>query len=242
MAHYIITDQPLGSTDRSTKAFLSSLNTVSTHLDANIHALLGDPQPLLQALHHPLAVVRLLAVASLRLAAPEQVRTRGHSPALIRFFEELAGRQRALRPQRLRVLLRKAADLLQSAHDQSNGGQLGLRVGYLVLVQREGLGHELVRNGLVVLKFYLIDGERPLQEQTERELGKFGLDERHYGLMAILEYFLAFLVPFVVVRVLVAERQLVGLENEGREGVFDLLGSASCKNLKIDTMNMRIPK
>lgn len=61
--------------------------------------------------------------------------------ALVGLLQQLGGGQRALRPQRLVVLLAEAARALKRADDQRDGRQLGFGVADLVLVQGEGLRH-----------------------------------------------------------------------------------------------------
>lgn len=73
------------------------------------------------------------------LARPKQVRTGSDRAALVRLLEQLGGGQRALGAQRLMVLLAEAADLLEGANDQRDGGQLGLGVADLIFVQCERL-------------------------------------------------------------------------------------------------------
>lgn len=59
--------------------------------------------------------------------------------ALVGLFQQFGGRQGALGPQRLVVLLAEAAHPLKGPDDQCNGGQLGFRVADLIFIQREGL-------------------------------------------------------------------------------------------------------
>ena len=74
-----------------------------------------------------------------RLARPEEVGADGDAAALVGFLEQLGGGQRALRPQRLVVLLREARHTLERRHDERDRRQLRLRVADLVLVDRECL-------------------------------------------------------------------------------------------------------
>ena len=73
------------------------------------------------------------------LARPKQVRAGSDRAALVRLLEQLGGGQGALGAQRLMVLLAEAADLLEGADDQRDGGQLGLGVADLIFVQCERL-------------------------------------------------------------------------------------------------------
>lgn len=62
------------------------------------------------------------------------------------------------------------------------------------------LRHELVGHRFVVLEADLAGGQRPLQEQPERQLGELGLDERADGLVGEGEDLLALLLPLVVLQ------------------------------------------
>jgi len=63
--------------------------------------------------------------------------------ALVGFLQQLGGGQRTLGPQGFVVLLAEAARVLKGADDEHDGGELGLGVTDLILVQREGLGQVL---------------------------------------------------------------------------------------------------
>lgn len=63
------------------------------------------------------------------------------------------------------------------------------------------LGHELVGDRLVVLEADLSGGERPLQEETQRQLGELGLDQGADGLMGKREDLLALFLPLIVLQV-----------------------------------------
>ena len=58
-------------------------------------------------------------------------------------------------PERVVVLLREACGLLEGADHEADGGELRAGVGDLVLVEGEGLRHELVGHSLLVVIRYL---------------------------------------------------------------------------------------
>lgn len=62
------------------------------------------------------------------------------------------------------------------------------------------LGHELVGYGLMVLEADLAGGERPLQEQTQRQLSQLGFYQSTDGLVGKGEDLLALLLPFIVLQ------------------------------------------
>lgn len=63
------------------------------------------------------------------------------------------------------------------------------------------LGHELVGDGLVVLKADLSGGKRPLQEETQWQLSQLGLYQSADGLVGEGEDLLALLLPFIILQV-----------------------------------------
>lgn len=63
------------------------------------------------------------------------------------------------------------------------------------------LRHELIGDGLVVLEADLSGGKRPLQEETQRQLGQLGLDQSADGLVGEGEDLLALLLPFIILQV-----------------------------------------
>lgn len=132
------------------------------------------------------------------LAAPKQIRTQRHSSTLIGLLEQLGRTIHTILPQRIAILLAEHVQYpLTRANDKRDCVEL-IR-GNVVVVERDCLTNELVRDVLAVVVGDLAQSNRAVEEQAERHLGgQFGFDQRVYGLETKFKYLVAFLLPFVV--------------------------------------------
>ena len=199
------------------------------HVQVRLHTRVGDLEGLLQALEHALAVpgqVLLRLTAALHGDRPEEVGAELHGGALVGLLEELGGVEGALGGEGILVLRAKYAHGLEGANDEGDGGELGPGVGNVLLVDEEGLGHELVGNGLELAD---VGGLGALEEEAEADLKVVGLEEGGGGLVGELEDLLALLGPELVLalELLVAEGEPEGGDEERGQGELDAVAAGA---------------
>lgn len=77
----------------------------------------------------------LFMIVGCRLAGPEEMGAHSDAAALVWLLQQLGCGQRALRPQRLVILLSETGHLLDGGDDQRYGCQLRFAVRYLFFVE-----------------------------------------------------------------------------------------------------------
>ena len=88
----------------------------------------------------------LLSLALQRLPRPEEMWHHPDRSTLVGFLKELRGDEGAMRSQRLVVLLTEEAYLFEGGYDETDGCQLGSRVGDLIFETCKTLHREDVNN------------------------------------------------------------------------------------------------
>lgn len=162
------------------------------------------------------------------LAAPEERRTGHNAATLIWLFEQLGRSQRTVGAQRLGVLLAETGHLLKCGHNERYGRQLCLRIGYLILVQREGLRHKFIRHSLVICITYLANNQSALQIQAQRQIRQIRFGQCTDCAVTVLHNLLTLLVPVLILfsNCFVFKCQLISGEHKWRQDMLQSLAAA----------------